>query len=66
MTLLIIYWIASTIFGVYYLIKNPSNLQTEDEFTLADVIGNIFPAMIIAPFAIPFYLSTLIKFKRPK
>jgi len=66
MTLLIIYWIASTIYGVYYLIKNPNNLQTEDEFTLADVIGNIFPAMIIAPFAIPFYLSTLIKFKRPK
>ena len=66
MTLLIIYWIASTILGVCYLIKNPSNLQTEDEFTLADVIGNIFPAMIIAPFAIPFYLSTLIKFKRPK
>ncbi len=66
MTLLIIYWIITTICGVYYLIKNPRISEDKDEFTLSDILGNIFPAMIIAPFAIPLYLLSLIKFKRPK
>jgi hypothetical protein len=63
-TLLIIYWIVTTIFGVYWLSKNPSRFESKDEYTLLDILGNIFPAMIIAPFAIPLYLLSLIKFKR--
>ena len=66
MILLIIYWVISTICGVYYFIKNPRSFEDKDEFTLGDVLGYIFPAMIIVPFAMPLYLSTLIKFKRPK
>ena len=63
-TLLIIYWIASTILGVYYLIKNPERFEDKDEFTLADVIGCILPSIIIAPFILPLWLLSLIKFKR--
>jgi hypothetical protein len=66
MTLLIIYWIASTILGVYYLIKNPGKFESKDEFTLADVLGSILPSIIIAPFILPLWLLSLIKFKRPK
>ena len=64
MEIFIIYWIITTICGVYYLIKNPSRFEDKDEFTLADILGNIFPAMIIAPIVIPLWLASLIKFKR--
>ena len=53
MEILIIYWIVTTIFGVYWLIKNPSRFESKDEFSLADILGNIFPSMIIAPFILP-------------
>lgn len=66
MTLLIIYWIASTILGVYYLIKHPGRFEDKDEFTLADILGSILPSIIIAPFILPLWLLSLIKFKRPK
>jgi hypothetical protein len=64
MEILIIYWIVTTIFGVYWLIKNPSRFESKDEFSLADILGNILPSMIIAPFILPLYLLSLIKFKR--
>jgi len=66
MTLLIIYWIASTIYGVYWISKNPRQVEDKEYYTLLDLIAYLLPAMIIAPFAIPLYLSSLIKFKRPK
>jgi hypothetical protein len=52
--------------GVYYLIKNPGRFESKDEFTLADVLGSILPSIIIAPFILPLWLLSLIKFKRPK
>ena len=66
MTLLIIYWIASTIYGVYWISKNPRQVEDKEYYTLLDLIAYLLLSMIIAPFAVLFYLSSLIKFKRPK
>ncbi len=63
-TLLIIYWITTTICGVYWLIKNPNRNEDPKEFSLFEIIAKIFPSMIAAPFLVPIYLLSLIKFKR--
>ena len=43
-TLLLIYWIATTIAGVYWMIKHPSDRRFQDEeFSLLEVIAFIFP-----------------------
>jgi hypothetical protein len=64
MIYLIIYWILTTIYGVYWLIKNPSRFDNKEDFSILDVLANVFPAMILAPFAIPLMLLSKIKFKR--
>ena len=64
MVYLIIYWILTTIYGVYWLIKNPSRFDNKEDFSILDVLANVFPAMILAPFAIPLMLLSKIKFKR--
>ena len=64
MTYLISYWILTTIYGVYWLVKNPSRFEDEEHFTILDVLANVFPAMICAPFAVPLMLLNQIKFKR--
>ena len=63
-TLLIIYWVVTTIYGAYYLAKTPTKTDSKEEYSLFDVVGNIFPSMFISPFAVPLYLISLIKFKR--
>ena len=64
--LLISYWVLTTIYGVYWLIKHPSNIHYEDvnEFTLLEVIAKIFPAMLLAWAVVPMMLLHQIKFKR--
>lgn len=65
MKLLLTYWILTTIYGVYWLIKNPSGYDDDQvHFTLLDVLANVFPAMILAPFVVPMYILGSIKFKR--
>ena len=64
MAYLISYWILTTIYGVYWLIKNPSRFDNKEDFSILDVLANVFPAMILAPFAIPLMLLSKIKFKR--
>ena len=66
MIVLISYWILTTIYGVYWLIKHPSDRRYEDEneFTLLEVFGKIFPAMLLAWVFIPMGLLHQIKFKR--
>ena len=65
MTYLIYYWILTTTYGIYWLIKNPSRFEDDEEhFTILDVLANVFPAMIVAPFAVPLMLLNQIKFKR--
>jgi uncharacterized membrane protein YidH (DUF202 family) len=66
MSELIIYWIASTIYGIYYFIKKSNYFKSKDEFSLLNIICCIAVIMLIAPFVIPLYLLSLIKFKRAK
>lgn len=64
--LLIGYWILTTIYGVYWLIKHPSDRRYEDEneFTLLEVFGKLFPSMLLAWAFVPMGLLHQIKFKR--
>jgi hypothetical protein len=64
--ILIIYWIATTIYGVYWLIKHPSERHGDDmeEFTLFEVLGKIFPSALLAWMFVPIGLLSQIKFKR--
>jgi hypothetical protein len=68
MTIILIYWILTTIYGVYWLIKHPSfrNYEDKDEFTLLEVISYIFPCGLIAWAIVPMLLLHKIKFKRRK
>jgi hypothetical protein len=63
---LLIYWIITTIYGVYWLIKHPSprHDDDEDEFTLLEVIAKIIPAALIAWAIVPMLLLNKVKFKR--
>ena len=65
-TLLVIYWIATTIVGTYWLIKHPSQRGSSDmEYvTLLDIFAYAFMSMMLAPVFIPIGLLHQIKFKR--
>ena len=67
-TIFIIYWIATTIYGAVWLVKNPSSKfagDVHDEyFTLLEFIAKLFPAMCIAWAVVPMMLLNKIKFKR--
>lgn len=65
-TLLVIYWITTTIYGAYWAVKNPSIRGFDDDeyFTLLEVITKILPAMLIAWLVVPMFLLHKIKFKR--
>lgn len=65
--ILLTYWILTTILGIYWLIKYPSDRKYEDdkEFTLLEVIAKALPAALIAWAVVPMMLLHKIKFKRP-
>ena len=62
--ILIGYWILTTIYGVYWLINNPSRFEDKENFTLMEVIAKIFPSMLLAWIFVPMGLLHQIKFKR--
>jgi hypothetical protein len=64
--ILIGYWILTTIYGVYWLIKHPSDRRCEDEneFTLLEVVAKTVPAAMIAWAIVPMLLLNKVKFKR--
>jgi len=66
MTILLIYWILTTIYGTYWLVKHPSDRRYEDddEFTLLEVIAKTVPAALIAWAIVPMLLLNKVKFKR--
>jgi hypothetical protein len=65
MIVLIIYWIVTTIITIGWFIKQPiGGLEDKDHFTLFDVFGNVFPAMLLGWVMVPVMVLTLIKFKR--
>ena len=67
MTIPLIYWILTTIYGVYWLVKHPSDRRCEDEneFTLLEVVAKTVPAAMITWAIVPMLLLNKIKFKRP-
>jgi hypothetical protein len=66
MLLLSIYWALTTIYGVYWLIKNPSSRHGDDDthFTLLEVVGYILPAGLLAWAIVPMMLLSKVEFKR--
>ena len=66
MILLLIYWIVTTIYGVYWLVKHPSDRRYEDDthFTLLEVIAHILPAGLLALAIVPMMLLSKVEFKR--
>ena len=64
MILLLTYWILTTIYGIYWCIKNPSMYDDEEHFTLLDVLANVFPALLLSWIVIPMFILGSIKFKR--
>ena len=65
MTLIIAYWILSTIIAIGWFIKHPvGGLEDREHFTLLEVLGNIFPAMILGWAMLPIMAALHIKFKR--
>jgi hypothetical protein len=67
MTIFLTYWILTTIYGVYWLVKHPSDRRCEDEneFTLLEVVAKTVPAAMIAWAIVPMLLLNKVKFKRP-
>jgi hypothetical protein len=66
MTNLVIgYWIVTTIITIGWFIKQPiGGLEDKDHFTLFDVFGNLFPAVLLGWVMVPVMILSLIKFKR--
>ncbi len=66
-TILLTYWTLTTIYGVYWLVKHPSDRRCEDEneFTLLEVVAKTVPAAMIAWAIVPMLLLNKVKFKRP-
>ena len=64
MLLLLTYWILTTIYGVYWCIKNPSMYDDEEYFTILDVLANVFPALLLSWIIVPMFILGSIKFKR--
>jgi hypothetical protein len=64
MELLILYWILTTSYGIYWLIKNPSRFDDQDDFTILEVLGKVFPAALLSWILVPIFILASIKFKR--
>lgn len=66
MTIFLFYWILTTIYGVYWLIKHPSPRNGDDpeHFTLLEIFGHIFPAMMFGWVCVPMMILSKIEFKR--
>lgn len=66
MTIIIIYWLATSIYGTYWLVKNPSARLDEDSkyVSLLEIVGKLFLASVLAWAFVPMMLLATIKFKR--
>jgi hypothetical protein len=66
MTIILIYWLVTTIYGTYWLVKNPSARLGEDNqyVTLLEILGKAFLASVLAWVIAPMMLLATIKFKR--
>ena len=64
------YWMATTVYGVYWLIKNPASRfasDTHDEHvTLLEILAKTFPAALLSWLFVPIVLMSKIKFNRSR
>jgi heme/copper-type cytochrome/quinol oxidase subunit 2 len=68
--ILLAYWMTTTVYGVYWLIKHPASKfasDPPDEYvTLLEVMGKLFPAALLAWLFVPLFLMSRIRFKRSR
>ena len=68
--LLLTYWMATTAYGVYWLISNPASRfasDTHDEYvSLLEILAKTFPAALLAWMFVPIVLMSKIRFKRSR
>lgn len=68
------YWIATTAYGVYWLIKNPATSRfstmdgnTPDEYvTLFEILAKTFISALLSWLFVPLFLMSKIRFKRSR
>ena len=64
------YWMATTAYGVYWLIKNPASRfasDTHDEYvSLLEILAKTFPAALLSWLFVPMLLLSKIRFKRSR
>ena len=68
------YWIATTAYGVYWLIKHPAESKfstmdgnTPDEYvTLFEILAKTFISALLAWLFVPLFLMSKIRFKRSR
>ena len=64
------YWIATTAYGVYWLIKHPASRfasDTHDEYvSLLEILAKTFPAALLSWLFVPLFLMSKIRFKRSR
>lgn len=63
---LAIYWLSTTLYATYWLIKNPSNRTYEDPeyVSLLEILAKFFMSAILGPFFVPIALLNTVRFKR--
>jgi len=66
MTVFLIYWILTTMYGVYWLVKHPSERHGDDmeHFSVMEILGHILPAALLSWMFVPIGILNSIKFKR--
>jgi heme/copper-type cytochrome/quinol oxidase subunit 2 len=66
MNLFLTYWILTTMYGVYWLVKHPSERHGDDmeHFTVMEILGHILPAALLSWMFVPIGILNSIKFKR--
>ena len=68
------YWIATTAYGVYWLIKHPAESKvstmdgnTPDEYvTLFEILAKTFISALLSWVFVPLFLMSKIRFKRSR
>ena len=67
------YWMATTAYGVYWLIKNPASKfatmdgNTPDEYvTLFEILAKTFISALLSWVFVPIVLMSKIRFKRSR
>ena len=63
-TALLIYWLLTTTYATYWLIKNPYNRKDSEYVTLLEIVSKLFLAGLLGPFFVPLALLHTIRFKR--